>query len=572
MLQKDRISTLWWTAVLIGICSRGAAAAEIVACDVQPNDLRCDYLLDPNGIDSAQPRLSWKLAPTDPKQRGQSQTAWRVVVASGRELLDRDQGDLWDSGRVESDQSVHVPYQGQSLESRMRCWWKVRVWDGTNRPSAWSLPAFWSMGLLKTAEWRGAEWIGLDEADDEGIPITDIQAANWLSYPEGDATHNAPTETRYYRRTLDIPAEQQIRRAICFFAGDDVCSFYVNGAQIGVGRGHPNLVGIDVTGQLHSGANELAVLAANLPADVPNNPGGWIGAVRVEFEQGPALVIHSDRRWKCAKEVGDGWETGKFSESHWLDARELGKAGIAPWGMPWKDRWQSEHRTLPGRYLRREFQVARNKAVKHAMAYVCGLGFFDLHVNGRVIGDKLMNPALTGYDKRALYVTFDVTEDLQAGGNAVGVVLSNGRFFAPRLQSPVPMHSYGYPKMLLQMHIEYDDGTQQTIVSDRSWKLTTEWSAAQQQRIRRRGIRCAAGNARLGRAPGSTIRGGSAAQVVDAAGRETRSADDRADPGHRSLRAGSHDCNRSRASGWSDFGQAFYGVVRLKASGPPGLG
>ena len=70
----------------------------------------------------------------------------------------------------------------------------------------------------------------------------------------------------------------------------------------------------------------------------------------------------------------------------------------------------SEHnRRLPARYLRHEFQLGANKIVRRATAYVCGLGFFDLHVNGQLIGDQLMNPALTGYDKRALYATFDVT-------------------------------------------------------------------------------------------------------------------------------------------------------------------
>jgi alpha-L-rhamnosidase len=86
--------------------------------------------------------------------------------------------------------------------------------------------------------------------------------------------------------------------------------------------------------------------------------------------------------------------------------------------------------------LRREFQVAKN--VTHATAHVCGLGFFDLYLNGQLVSHQLMNPALTGYDKRALYVTFDVTSHLKQGDNAIGVVLGNGRFFAPRRKVPVP--------------------------------------------------------------------------------------------------------------------------------------
>ena len=265
------------------------------------------------------------------------------------------------------------------------------------------------MGLLHAEDWNGAQWIGLDEADDQGIEITDLKAAHWLWYPEGNAAHDAPTETRYFRRTMDVPADRKISRAICFFAGDDQCVFYVNGAQIGVGHGHPGLVGADVTGQLRPGANELAVAATNMPSNVPNNPGGWIGALRVEFEQGPPLVIHSDGNWKCAKTATEGWQTAEFDDASWMAAQELGQAGIAPWGIPWKDRWYTEHRRLAARYLRREFDVDQGKTIRRATVYVCGLGFFDLHVNGQLIGDQLMNPALTGYDKRVLYDTFDVT-------------------------------------------------------------------------------------------------------------------------------------------------------------------
>ena len=122
--------------------------------------------------------------------------------------------------------------------------------------------------------------------------------------------------------------------------------------------------------------------------------------------------------------------------------------------------------------LRREFQA--EKPIKNATASVCGLGFFDLYVNGKLIGDQLMNPALTGYDRRDLYVTFDVTPEMKRGANAVGVVLANGRYFAPRVKYPVPTNTYGYPKLLFQLRLEYADGSVETVVSDKKWKLTTD--------------------------------------------------------------------------------------------------
>ena len=401
--------------VLNGLMLASTSPTHGSDAPLPPTDLRCEYLVNPLGIDQVQPRLSWRLEPRTPDVRGQRQTAYQVLVASRRSLLDEDRGDRWDTGRVASNQSVHVPYQGRPLTSRNECWWKVRIWDEHNNPSAWSEPALWTMGILHDADWAGAKWIGCDEPADEGLEITDVKAAQWLWFPEGNPAQDAPVATRYFRRTLTIPADRRIVRAICFFAGDDQCVFSVNGTQVGVGRGHPNLIGVDVTGNLRAGDNQLAVAATNLAADVPNNPGGWIGAVRVEFASGAPLVIHSDRQWRTSTEPQDGWEKTGFVDSTWAAAMELGKAGIPPWGVPWGDRWHSEHRRLPARYVRREFDIPSGKTIRRATAFVCGLGFFDLYVNGRLIGDQLMNPALTGYDKRCLYVTFDLTPELRAG-------------------------------------------------------------------------------------------------------------------------------------------------------------
>jgi alpha-L-rhamnosidase len=133
---------------------------------------------------------------------------------------------------------------------------------------------------------------------------------------------------------------------------------------------------------------------------------------------------------------------------------------------------ESNHRRLAARMLRREFRIA--KEVRRATAYVCGLGFFDLHLNGERVGDQLMNPALTGYDRRVCYVTFDLTRDIHPGENAIGVVLGNGRYFAPRKDIPVPMTNYGYPKLLLQLRLEYADGSVENVISDADWRLTAD--------------------------------------------------------------------------------------------------
>jgi alpha-L-rhamnosidase len=125
-------------------------------------NLRCEYLTDPLGIDVVKPRLSWVMEDRGQESgsRGLKQTAYQVLVASSEELLRKDQGDLWDSGKVVSDQSIHVEYAGKPLTSQMLCYWKVKTWftvgGSTVQESDWSKPALWSMGLLKPEDWSGA--------------------------------------------------------------------------------------------------------------------------------------------------------------------------------------------------------------------------------------------------------------------------------------------------------------------------------------------------------------------------------------------------------------------------------
>jgi alpha-L-rhamnosidase len=131
--------------LLAGICS-----AAVVT-----ENLRCEYLTDPLGIDAVSPRLSWILSSN---QRGEKQTAYQILVASSLKMLSHDQGDLWESGKVSSDENSQIVYSGSPLISRQSCFWKVRTWNRDGKPGVWSPVAQWHMGLLKTADWN-AKWI-----------------------------------------------------------------------------------------------------------------------------------------------------------------------------------------------------------------------------------------------------------------------------------------------------------------------------------------------------------------------------------------------------------------------------
>ena len=426
--------------------------------------LRCEYLKDPLGIDAPQPRLSWILKADNTAARGEGQSAYQIVVARNLNELEANQGDLWDSGQVNSAQSIQVRYAGKPLVSEQECFWKVRVWDEQGKASAWSQPARWTMGLLNPSDWHGT-WIGLDEPAGSQTAKHILGEAQWVWFAEGQPAQAAPVGTRYFRRAFSLPAGRSVKRATLFFTADDGGEFYVNGQKAGTAGNFHSATQADVTKRLQPGKNVLAASVKNGGTDP--NPAGLIALVRVEFDQGSPLVILTDPSWKAGKEAATGWKEAAFEETGWMAAQKLGPAGMAPWG----DISGPEDRQLPARMLRRQFEVERK--VQRATAYVCGLGLCEFYLNGKKIGDQVLSPGLTDYSKRALYVTFDVTKQLKKGANVAGIMLGNGRFYAPRSTVPTGTTSYGYPKLLFQMRVEYQDGTSTEVVSDAAWNLST---------------------------------------------------------------------------------------------------
>ena len=139
--------------VFLLISARAATPAP--AAVLSPAILRCEYAVNPMGVDTPDPRLFWTV---ESSERGQKQTAYEILAASSPELLARDTGDLWDSGKVATNETIQIPYAGRPLESSQPVFWKVRVWDANGKVSAWSRPAAWTMGVLKPSD-RSAKWI-----------------------------------------------------------------------------------------------------------------------------------------------------------------------------------------------------------------------------------------------------------------------------------------------------------------------------------------------------------------------------------------------------------------------------
>ena len=173
-----------------------------------PAYLRCEYRVDPLGIEEPAPRLSWIV---ESGERGQRQTACRLLVASSEKLLGKDQGDLWDTGKVASDETIGTPYQGQPLVSQQRCFWKMKVWDKDGRESPWSKPATVVDGPAQPGDWK-AEWIGYDQPRQTTSAGAPLGRAKWI-WHAADEPGNVPKCQRLFYYTFTLPEDAKVKQA-----------------------------------------------------------------------------------------------------------------------------------------------------------------------------------------------------------------------------------------------------------------------------------------------------------------------------------------------------------------------
>ena len=195
--------------VLLCFCAGLLLAACGEMGTVSVTHLRCENLIDPQGLDSHAPRLVWEIVANC---RNVRQTGYRVLVSSSLEKLNANEGDLWDSGEVKSDESVFVAYAGSALESRAECYWKAKV-TTTVAKSGWSEPAPWTMGLLRSSDWQ-AQWTGWEK-----------------SAPEDVLQGNSRLAARYLRK--EFRTENSIRKAVLYISGLGLYEAYINGQRVG---------------------------------------------------------------------------------------------------------------------------------------------------------------------------------------------------------------------------------------------------------------------------------------------------------------------------------------------------
>ncbi len=439
----------------------------------KPAHLTCDALVNPLGIDSSEPALSWQLQDTG---FGARQTAYRIEVATKPALLASDKPDVWDSGHVASDKSLGVAYGGPALQASTRYYWRVQVWDKDGKPYPASDVSWWETGLLKEA-WKG-QWIGYEDPEHRAVRKAN---AAWITNtdkgqnnpPQGDA------DTRHDFR-LKFQLNGDVKRADLFVTGKDTAAAWVNGKQVLEAVPLPpwkqapwkTYLRQDVTADLHAGENLLAVgvtlygtPSANGMGTSDNSHTPMNACLYVEMADGSTHVFASGQNWKAHLNAEAGWYAARYDDAGWQNAIAYVPLDTVmstnALGHPWQ--------TGPVKLLRHGFAI--HKAVTSARFYATALGAYRLQINGARVGDQVLSPGWDDFRTHVPYQAYDVTRLLKIGQNAIGAWLAPGWYTTPLMWFRQGYNYGGTPPALkAQLRIEHGDGSVEWISTDATWK------------------------------------------------------------------------------------------------------
>ncbi|WP_231463789.1 family 78 glycoside hydrolase catalytic domain [Pedobacter sp. Leaf132] len=313
--------------------------------DINIAEVQCSYRKNPIGIDLVSPTLNWKL--TSSKQNV-TQTAYQILVSNSTSNLDKNIGDVWDTKKVNSSKSIQIHYKGAKLSSTKTYYWKVRVWDNKGNKSSWSKTAFWQMGLLNVADWKGAKWIAYEKLADSNVNILPTDGKK----DKFDANNILPM----FRKGFVV--NKTIKKATAFISGLGHFEMNLNGQKVGDDFLAPGwtkydkealYVTYDITKQIKTGDNAIGVMLGNGFHYVPPVKDRYrklkvaygfpkmICRVLVEYADGTTENIVSNQSWKTDKSPvvfssiygGEdynanleqkGWNLAGFDDRNWKSA------------------------------------------------------------------------------------------------------------------------------------------------------------------------------------------------------------------------------------------------------------
>ncbi|HZZ41812.1 MAG TPA: family 78 glycoside hydrolase catalytic domain [Tepidisphaeraceae bacterium] len=421
--------------------------------------LRCDARENPMGVDDGRPALGWV---NQSEKRGQMQGGYQVLVASSKAKLAEEMGDVWDSGKVNSNRSVDVEYGGGELVAETEYWWKVRTWDQDGKGSGWSKTAEWTQGPMKESDWKG-EWIGarrvspLRNGTPNGYHASETKDANEAKWVEVDlgkvmeinAVVLCPAEPNNYRpktKGFGFPVRFKVEASESKDSAGVMIADHTQEDFANPGERNVRLAGHGVKGRY--------VRVTGVKNWVRKDGTACFALAEMRVISGGKNVAEH-----CAVVAKDSVESAGW-----------GASGLTDGALAQQETPADEY-AAP--MLRKEFGI-EGKIVR-ATATVCGLGYYELYLNGAKVGDHVLDPGFTAFNQRAEYVMYDVTKELKQGGNVAGVMLGGGWYemATPDLFGDEHAPWTAPPKVRMFMDVELEGGKHQTVVTDGSWKWST---------------------------------------------------------------------------------------------------
>lgn len=395
------------------------------ASALTPERLRCEYRDNPLAVDGEHPRLSWIVT------RGKAQTAYQIQAGTKPGAA-----DLWDTGKVNSDETLHHPYEGKVLKPGQQVFWRVGVWDESGKLT-WSKNAHFTKGIGQD-DWK-TSWIQAPSAAAEAVAAgPNLEKASWIWRNESGA--QPAKGTAYFTLKFDRPAGAKVHLAI---TADDSYQVQLNGKDVSDASGTSwrEWKTHDLTAAAVNGANTLRVR-------VENGAEGFAGLL--------ANLKVGTREYPTNAD----WVAGEGER-----VKVLGAYGMQPWGQ--LQNVVNSAMTPPPHF---RGNVVLNKPVSRAILYATALGVYDLSLNGKAFDNDVLSPGWTEYKKRVHYLAYDVTKKLKQGENTLDAQLGDG-WYASYLAFTGRRRYYGGdPRLRLQLAVTYADGTQATFGTGRDWK------------------------------------------------------------------------------------------------------
>ncbi len=435
----------------------GAAVAALPhnLCAEKPDriaaaNLLCEHQRNPMGIDIASPRLSWQVVTTDARSRDQRQTAYQILVASTPELLAHHVGDVWDSGKIVSAESVLVSFAGKPLQSFEQNCWKVRLWDRQGHASSWSEPATIGSAMVGPGPWK-AQWI-----EAPSTFLKQHEPAIQSSIPLGKWIWPVSQSRVYLRKFFDVPPAKQLVRALMQAHCENEFRTFLNGQAVALApcTETEGSCAVEVTTLLQKEQNFWGVKAYQ-----SNDPYRFSAAFRaglqLEFSDGTRQYVASDESWEYGI-MGTYFQNADPPD--WQANRSVGSWSGGTIAVEIHPRLLRH-----SLYLRREFSL--RSPVRSARLYATACGLYDLRLNGKPVGNARLAPGCV--EKVQYYQTYDVAGALHDGSNVLAVTTGSG-WLNSRYYGDMFAHQ---AQFLASLRVELADGSIVEEGTGPEWKI-----------------------------------------------------------------------------------------------------